>query len=392
MKALLLITVILMDFLVGMEFDLFVPSFPELQSQFELTPFWVEATLSVNFIGYCVSLFFVGEMADRYGRRPVILAGLMSFIVGSILCLYCPTYAYMLLGRFLQGVGVAAPSILSFLIIADSFELKKQQFYMAMLNGIMNISCACAPVLGCYTTHYFHWQGNFTLLLALGIFVFVMSMLFVPSHKPATREQPVRYRDIFKTKPLMLLIVQFIFMFVPWWVFVGIAPLLYMEAFGVSITDFGYYQGGLALVFAFGSLSYGFFMDRFNQRRLILYSNAAIIASIIALSYLSIIDCANPLVITLTFLLFIIGQIVPTTALFPMALSYIPEAKGRAAAIIQGGRLILSSLALQVAGYYYTGSFQSIGIILTFFIFMTSVLVTLVVKSHLPQEKEALEI
>jgi DHA1 family bicyclomycin/chloramphenicol resistance-like MFS transporter len=68
----ILITIILMDFLSGMEFDLFVPSFPTLQAQFDLSPFWVEALLSVNFFGYFISLFWVGGLADRYGRKPVI--------------------------------------------------------------------------------------------------------------------------------------------------------------------------------------------------------------------------------------------------------------------------------------------------------------------------------
>jgi MFS transporter, DHA1 family, multidrug resistance protein len=86
-KNMILITVIIMDLLTGMEFDLFVPSFPEIQNQFKLTPFWVEALLSVNFIGYCMSLFFVGGLADRYGRKPIILLGLATFVIGSILCL-----------------------------------------------------------------------------------------------------------------------------------------------------------------------------------------------------------------------------------------------------------------------------------------------------------------
>ena len=70
----ILATIILMDILAGTEFDLFVPSFPDLQRYFDLTPFWVEALLSVNFLGYFASLFFVGSLADRYGRRPLLVA------------------------------------------------------------------------------------------------------------------------------------------------------------------------------------------------------------------------------------------------------------------------------------------------------------------------------
>lgn len=141
----LLATVILMDLLTGMEFDLFVPSFPELQTHFGLLPFWVEALLSINFIAYCISLFFVGGLADRYGRRPIILIGLITFIIGGILCIWAPFYQFLLAGRFLQGIGIAAPAILSFLIIADSYPLKHQQFFMAMLNVAKKYRCRDRP-------------------------------------------------------------------------------------------------------------------------------------------------------------------------------------------------------------------------------------------------------
>ena len=74
-KSMVIITVILMDLLAGMEFDLFVPIFTELQSQFSLSPFLVESLLSSNFLGYCLSLFCVGSLADHYGRKPILFQG-----------------------------------------------------------------------------------------------------------------------------------------------------------------------------------------------------------------------------------------------------------------------------------------------------------------------------
>ena len=125
---------------------------------------------------YCLSLFFVGGLADRYGRKPILLLGLTLFIMGSLLCLWAPFYLLLLIGRFLHGVGIAAPAILSFLIIADSYPLKQQQVFMAMMNGIMNTAVAASPVLGSYITFYFHWQGNFITLLALALLMFMAEM------------------------------------------------------------------------------------------------------------------------------------------------------------------------------------------------------------------------
>jgi DHA1 family bicyclomycin/chloramphenicol resistance-like MFS transporter len=130
----ILITVLIMDLLAGMEFDIFVPSFPELQSQFHLSAFLVEALLSINFIGYCISLFVVGGLSDHYGRKPMILIGLILFIIGCLCCLLETNYWFLLIGRFMQGLGIAAPAILSFLIIADSYTIKQQQF-IRVVNG-----------------------------------------------------------------------------------------------------------------------------------------------------------------------------------------------------------------------------------------------------------------
>jgi DHA1 family bicyclomycin/chloramphenicol resistance-like MFS transporter len=384
-KGMVLVTIILMDILTGMEFDLFVPSFPELQSHFSLTPFLVEALLSVNFAGYCLSLFFIGGLADHYGRKPIILFGLATFILGSIACLWAPSYGVMLSGRFLQGAGIAAPAILSFLIIADAYPLKKQQFLFAILNGLFNISAGTAPVLGSYITLYFHWQGNFTTLLFLGFLAFVMTLLFIPAHKLPEHKEPLLlrgYTSLFQSKPLVLLFAFFIFNFVPYWVFVGTSPLLYMEGLGVSLTHFGYYQGALAFVYAVGSLCFGLIVARYDQKKMLNISSQIFIVGFISIGLVTVLDSPNPLFITLAFLPFIIGQIIPGTILYPLCLSLMPQAKGRINAILQGGRLVFSALCLQLAGYFYEGSFRNIGIIIAVFILLTVITLFFVIKNR----------
>jgi DHA1 family bicyclomycin/chloramphenicol resistance-like MFS transporter len=383
-KMMVLVSVILMDLLAGMEFDLFVPSFPQLQNQFSLTPFLVEALLSVNFIGYCLSLFFVGGLADRYGRKPIILLGLTTFIIGSLFCLCGASYSWLLAGRFFQGVGIAAPAILSFLIIADAYPLKKQQYFMAMLNGVMNISVAASPVLGSYITLYFHWQGNFVTLLLLSMITFIMTWFFIPVSKLPAQKETLSLRGyipILQSKPLRLLILNIIFMFVPYWIFVGMAPLLYMKDLGVSLAHFGYYQGALAFVFALGSIAFGFIIHRYEHTKMLYFAAQIYIVSLISVVLVTLLAGHNPLLITLAFIPFIIGQIIPSNILYPLCLNFMPQAKGRVSAILQGSRLIFSALGLQLAGYYYQGTFLNIGIIISVFIIMVIMTLFLVVKN-----------
>jgi DHA1 family bicyclomycin/chloramphenicol resistance-like MFS transporter len=383
--GMILMTVILMDLLAGMEFDLFVPSFPELQSHFNLSPSLVEALLSVNFVGYCLSLFLVGGLADRYGRKPIILIGLMIFIIGSALCLWAASYSFLLTGRFLQGIGIASPAILSFLIIADSYPLKKQQYFMAMLNGVKNTSVAIAPVIGSYLTLYFHWQGNFTSLLLLGITTLVMTIFFIPSYKLPLHKETLSlhgYLPLFQSKTLMLLMANIVFMFVPYWIFVGMSPLLYMKDLRVGLSQFGYYQGALALVFALGSVIFGFIMHKYKQKKILTVSSAIYIASLICMILVTSLNSANPLLITLAFIPFIISQIIPSNMLVPLCMNFIPQAKGKVSAVLQGSQLIFASLSLQLAGHFYQGSFRNIGIIISGFILAVIITQFFVVKNR----------
>lgn len=385
-KSMILITVILMDLLTGMEFDLFVPSFSELQSQFNLSPFWVEALLSVNFIGYCLSLFFVGGLADRYGRKSIIALGVVMFILGSSLCLWGESPVFLLTGRFLQGMGIAAPAILSFLIIADLYPLKEQRFLLAMLNGSMNTAVAFAPVIGSYVTLYFHWQGNFITLLSLGSLILIMTLLFIPTYKIIPHQEksiPTRgYITIFKSRPLMLLISHIAVMFAPYWIFVGMSPLLYMKSLGVSLSHFGYYQGVFALLFAIGSVVFGMIVNRYDQKNLLKIANWIFILSLMSVSAVSFFNNTNVLWITLAFIPFVIGQIIPSTILYPLCLNFMPETKGRVSALIQGARLVLSALFLQITGYFYQGTFLNIGIILIGFIFVGIVTLFSIIKNE----------
>jgi DHA1 family bicyclomycin/chloramphenicol resistance-like MFS transporter len=367
-KSMLIITVVLMDLLAGMQFDLFVPSFPELQAHFHLSPFWVEALISINFIGYCVSLFFVGGLADRYGRKPLIVGGFLIFILGSLFCLEGQLYFLILIGCFLQGVGIAAPAILSFLIIADLYDLKKQQYYMAMLNGVTNVGIGAAPILGSYITLYFHWRGNFATLLLLGVVGLGLTLLFIPSYPLPNAKETLSFRaylPLLQSKPLMLLILNIVCMFLPYWIFVGIAPLLYMQDLGVSLSHFGYYQGALALVFAFGSVAFGLVMNRYSTQKMLFWSNQLLIACFIALLALTFTNCTKPLLITLVLVLFTATQVIPSSVLYPVCVNFSPQSKGRISALIHGIRLLITAICLQIAGYFYEGSFRSLGMMLS---------------------------
>ncbi len=156
-----------------------------------------------------------------------------------------------------------------------------------------------------------------------------------------------------------------------------------MKDLGVSLSYFDYYQGVLALAFALGSIGFGLIIKKYDHQKKMLYiSNQIFVAALIGIALTAFLDNSNPLFITLALLLFVIGQIIPSAILYPLCLNFMPQAKARVSAIIQGARLIFSALSLQLAGYYYQGTFRNIGIILIGFIFLAIVTLLLVIKNR----------
>ncbi len=384
-KMMILITVILMDILGGAEIDLFVPSFPDIKSHFNVSTLWLEALLSINFAGSCFSLIFVGGLADRYGRKPIILAGLGIFILSSMLCLSNTSYNLVLLGRFLQGVGIIAPATLCYLIIADSYPLKEQQYLMGILNGLMNVAVAGAPVIGSYIAMYFHWQGNFIALLIMGLIVLIMTIIFIPKIKALEYKEPISlsgYIPIFKSTALMLLILHIVIIYVPYWVFLGMSPILYMRDLGVSLSHYGYYQGAWALVFALGSIFFGLIINKYSAKTMLYLSLQTCLFGTGLIALVAYLDVRNPLIIALSLLPFSIGSIIPNVILYPIALNFMPQLKGRVSALIRGMMLLLSAVSLEFVGFFYQGSFQNIGIVITVFNIVGVITLFFVIKNR----------
>ncbi len=367
----LLFTILILNILVGAEIDIILPSFPDIKALFNLTTFEVELLLSVNLIAYCLASFIVGNLADYYGNKPILLMGLLIFIAGNIICLLPYNYHIILLGRFLQGIGISAAAVLSFLIISDNYPLDKQKQFIGIVNGVVTMAMAMAPVAGSYVHLLFNWKGNFVLLLILAIICFLLSLFFIPKEVEKLKYDqklsifPFKgYLSVIKSKKSLYFILAICFLVQPYWIFIGLAPILYMVDLGVSLHHFGYYQGALAVVFSLVSINQNFFSKIFGSNNFFKISITMIAVFIVLCMTLVITGSNNPLLITLVMSLLAASVAFPINTLWPLSLETMPESKGKISALMIAGRLFLTSLGLQVVGYFYSNSFALIGIVM----------------------------
>jgi DHA1 family bicyclomycin/chloramphenicol resistance-like MFS transporter len=323
---------------------------------------------------------------------------LLLFIVGSLLCVFADSYWHLLLGRFLQGLGIAAPAVLSYVIIADAYPVDQQQKLLGILNGAITLGMSFAPVVGSYVNLYFGWVGNFFILLMLGVLCFSMSLIWLPAKSPISIEKGSAfsfkgYAPLFKSWETLLFISVITLFLAPYWIFIGIAPLLYMGGMNVPLADFGYYQGALALTFAVVSLSSGYFLRSIGTRTCFFWSLMICVCAIFVTTLMAMLNINDPILITGILMFWSTGLVMPINILYPVSLEVIAGAKGRIAAAIQSSRLLLTAFGLQFVGYLYKGTFQPLAftmvITFSFGLYGLYILMTKY-KISITSEKEAM--
>ncbi|MBS0288641.1 MAG: MFS transporter [Proteobacteria bacterium] len=359
-----LITILFIQVLCGMEMDLFIPSFPELQNVFNLSPFMVQMTISINFTAFCICSLFAGALGDKYNRRTVLILGLCIFVLGSLLCVFTPNYFGLILGRALQGIGISAPAILSFPVLLENYAKEKQPGAMGLVNGVKTLAMAIAPVIGSFVNLYFSWRGNFSVLLGMGVLCLIASYFSVPS-KAGNHDVSLSlntYVPLLKSKKLLTFFAGISLLTGAYWLFTGMAPILYMQGMAVPLEQYGYYQGSLSLVFAIVCILSPQLYRLFGQKRCLYFGMIVCLISAIFLLGVSLLQIKHPMVITVILLFFSLGIVFPINILYPFSLEVLPHTKGRSAGLGQSILLSLTAFLIEMVAYFYHGEFMPIGL------------------------------
>lgn len=391
-KTLRFLVVLLICILAGAEVDIFVPSFPELQKTFALSPAMVQLTVSVNFLAYCVCSLFAGSMGDRFNRRTIMLASLAIFVVGSAACVFAPNFSMLVLGRLLQGVGMAGPAVLGILLVLDDCAPEKRAGTMGIFNGLVTLSMAFAPVLGSYVNLWVGWRGNFWILFLASLISLIGGYFTILDRKgdQSVVISPMAYKPLLLCRNLMICVLAISFISVSYWLFIAMAPILYMDDLGISLSQFGFYQGSMCGVFSIISLLTPRIIALWGQRSpLIIGTWLCAIAGALFLM-LSLFVTDNPLYITGAMLIFAIGAAFPCNIIYPLSLEILPNSSGRAAALVNSMRLLMTAGAVQGVGIFYNGSYLPIG--LTQFFTMVAAIFLIAWSMRLPAVKAAINV
>jgi MFS transporter, DHA1 family, multidrug resistance protein len=165
-----------------------VPALPLLGDVFRAGQAHVQLVLSLYFAGIAGGQLLYGPVSDRFGRRPVLIWGLATFLAGTLLCGIAWSLPALVAGRVLEALGACAGIVLGRAIIRDVYDREMAARGIALVMMAMTLAPAVSPAIGAYLAEWVGWRAIFALLGLLGAAVLALTVTRLPETNPS----PVR--------------------------------------------------------------------------------------------------------------------------------------------------------------------------------------------------------
>jgi DHA1 family bicyclomycin/chloramphenicol resistance-like MFS transporter len=173
--------------------DLYLPSLPSLMQYFDASEADVQLTLSVFLVGLAASQLVYGPLSDRFGRKPVLLAGLVLYLLASIACMLAPSIDFLIAARFFQALGACVGPVLCRAVVRDVHGREGAARVLSYLAAAMAIAPLLGPIVGGYLQTWFGWRANFGALVLYGLLGLAGAAIMLPETN--------QHRDPLATKP-----------------------------------------------------------------------------------------------------------------------------------------------------------------------------------------------
>jgi DHA1 family bicyclomycin/chloramphenicol resistance-like MFS transporter len=183
--------------LTALSIDAMLPALPQIGNELNVqNPNSRQLVISIIFLGLALGQLFFGPLSDKTGRKPAIYAGYAVYIAGALISVFAFSFPILLLGRFLQGVGVSAPRAVTLALIRDRFEGRGMARVMSFIMTTFILVPMIAPSLGQAILLFSGWRAIFGSFILLAIITLVWFALRMPETLSEGNRAPFSLRHI----------------------------------------------------------------------------------------------------------------------------------------------------------------------------------------------------
>ncbi|HZZ62466.1 MAG TPA: multidrug effflux MFS transporter [Roseiarcus sp.] len=354
--------------------DMALPGVPSIQAEFAASPAEAAAVIAIFIAGFSTAPLAVGPLADRYGRKPAMLAGLGLFTLCGLGCALALSIGALLAFRLLQGVGAGAVGVLPRAVIRDLFEGRAGRLQLAAVSVVFSVAPLIAPTLGAGILTLGDWRAIFLALVAVGAaMTLIASFGFRESH-PCDKRRSLKpaiiiagYRRALTHPMCAGFSVIGGTTFAGLFAYVNTSPLLFMQGFGVSKAGFAGLFAITASGVIVGSTINTWLLNRHARPRTVLDVALCLICCVaIGLVAVSFDGTRSPFAVAALVMIYIstFGLVFPNVV--HEAIHPLPEIAGVASAVVQSIQMLFGAVGgVAAAAFYRHGSPLSIGLVMS---------------------------
>lgn len=268
-----------------MSTDLYLSAFPTLVKEFDTTSAMLNYTLVGFFISFAIGMLFLGPLSDKFGRKPILLSGLIVYGISSILCSLSTNVEMLICCRVLQALGAGGMVSVSTAMVKDSFSDEDRPGIIALLQMLGAFAPTVAPLIGAQIIHYFSWRLTFDVLAVLALISFIVSMMLTESLKEEDRlkgnvfDSIISLKVILINKPFMTFMLSMAGTSLIYMAFLSISSYIYIQWFGLSETTYSLFFAVNSLILLIGPRTYIWVRPKLNSKQIIKISFGLIILS-----------------------------------------------------------------------------------------------------------------
>lgn len=341
--------------LLALPSDLYLPALPAIRSALGATDAQTQLTLSAFAVGFGLAQLGYGPFSDQFGRRPVLLAGLALFMLGSIASMLAPSIEWLVAARVLQGVGACSGPVIGRAIVRDVFDPLRGARAIAHIMMLVVLVPMAAPLAGGYLTVWFGWRANFALMLLWGLALWVATWVVLAESNRQPEPNATNFaqiarnaRTIFSHPTFAAYAVCFTITYTGLFFFLSASPFVLIEVLGVRPQDYGLWFAIPVAGHLVGSIACARLTRRLTLGQVLGLGAGSCAGGGALMLALAALGIAHPfaLVGPMALYLFGLAQINPVS--LAAAVAPFPRVAGTASALLGCTQLVVAALAGQV--------------------------------------------